>query len=190
MERAAVDLVLRDGLQHATVDAICEAAEMSPRSFFNYFDSKEDAILGLPDLELTEETVMWHAANAHSGDVVDAVTGIIFDLTGSIFDNTALHDFRAEILRRHPELFNRQVSRLSTITDELLKAVRMLMTHDARFADAERPTAHLADPILSLCAGAVRTATREWVASGGDDSVDGVRARAVEIARDVVEKLR
>ena len=147
-------------------------------------------ILGLPDLELTDEAVLWHATNASGSDVVEAVTGIIFDLTGSIFANTSLHDARAEILRRHPELFNRQVARLTGITDELMRAVQTLMAHDPRFSDSTRATAPLADPILALCAAAVRTATKEWVAAGGRGPVDGVRTRALEISRDVVERLR
>lgn len=190
MEAAAVELVLRDGLQNATVDAICEAADMSPRTFFNYFDSKEDAVLGLPDLELTDEAVLWHATNAPGGDVVEAVTGIIFDLTASIFANTSLHDARAEILRRHPELFNRQVARLTGITDELMRAVETLMAHDPRFSDSVTATAPLADPILALCAAAVRTATKEWIAAGGQAPVEDVRSRAFDISRDVVERLR
>ena len=52
LEEAAVGLALRDGLDKVTIDAISERADVSPRTFFNYFDSKEDAILGVrpPDV--------------------------------------------------------------------------------------------------------------------------------------------
>lgn len=39
-------LVERDGIDSVTVEAICEAAGVSTRTFFNYFESKDDALLG------------------------------------------------------------------------------------------------------------------------------------------------
>ncbi|HNF05225.1 MAG: TetR/AcrR family transcriptional regulator [Mycobacterium sp.] len=47
LRRAALDLALRDGYDTVTVDAIAEAAHVSPRTFRNYFSSKEDAVLSL-----------------------------------------------------------------------------------------------------------------------------------------------
>ena len=44
---AAVELTLRDGLAAATASAIAERAEVSRRTFFNYFPCKEDAVLGI-----------------------------------------------------------------------------------------------------------------------------------------------
>ena len=46
---AALDLTLEHGLEGATVEAISAAAGVSPRTFFNYFDSKDDALLNAPD---------------------------------------------------------------------------------------------------------------------------------------------
>ena len=52
LRRAALDLALRDGYDTVTVDAIAEAAHVSPRTFRNYFSIKEDAVLSLlPDVE-------------------------------------------------------------------------------------------------------------------------------------------
>ncbi|MES1212507.1 MAG: helix-turn-helix domain-containing protein, partial [Leifsonia sp.] len=41
---AAITVVRERGLEAATVDEIARIADVSPRTFFNYFSSKEEAI--------------------------------------------------------------------------------------------------------------------------------------------------
>lgn len=48
----ALRLALRRGVPEVTVKEICEAAEVSPRTFFNYFPSKPAAVIGIPSLEI------------------------------------------------------------------------------------------------------------------------------------------
>lgn len=56
IEDAATKLVDERGFNDVTVEEICEAAGgISRRTFFNYFDSKDSAVLGGPSKEFTED---------------------------------------------------------------------------------------------------------------------------------------
>lgn len=44
IRRVALDIALEIGAENLTVEAITEAADVSQRTFFNYFSSKEDAL--------------------------------------------------------------------------------------------------------------------------------------------------
>lgn len=60
IERAAITLVDERGYDNVTVAHICERADVSQGTFFNYFPTKDAAIVGLGPLDLDVEAV--HAA--------------------------------------------------------------------------------------------------------------------------------
>lgn len=54
IEDHATRLVIEHGYDAVTVEQICDAARISKRTFFNYVDSKETAVLGLPTVEIPD----------------------------------------------------------------------------------------------------------------------------------------
>ena len=55
LRRAAIDLALEKGYANVTVEDICERCGVSRRTFFNYYSSKEEALLGRVDTVFDEE---------------------------------------------------------------------------------------------------------------------------------------
>ena len=90
LEEAAIGLALRDGLDNVTIDAISERAEVSRRTFFNYFDSKDDAILGVSPPDVRPETLTGHLSRYADADLVESIIGLIIAVLGPSIDEPAL----------------------------------------------------------------------------------------------------
>ncbi|RKR76695.1 TetR/AcrR family transcriptional regulator [Frondihabitans australicus] len=186
LEAAAVTLVLRDGLDHATVDSISSMADVSPRTFFNYFDTKEDAILGIKDIDLTPEIVAEHMHRSDGADVVESTVTLLLSLISPTIEGKTLHEQRHEVLRRHPQLFGRHMAQMTRMVEPLLDAVTTVLEHDGDERVVDRQQAEV---LLSLCGGAVRAAVKEWVALGDDVPVEWVQPRAIELVRTLLDRL-
>lgn len=120
--RVSTDLVAEHGFDGVSVDQIAAAADISTRTFFNYFRTKEDAVVGWAPDELAR--------------VVDTIgeipTGVsAFDaLTRALRDQ--LHRRRPngdEVLKRmrviagDPRLLANQAGRFSELEHELVAAL-------------------------------------------------------------------
>jgi len=191
LEDAAVALVLRDGLEQTTVGAISELADVSPRTFFNYFDSKDSAILGLRHLEVTDETAADYVANDDGGDLVGSVVHLLFAVMDAPLSRPTIREDRMEIVRRHPEILGGQLAQMTLMAGRLSEAVQGLLAREPRFSgQGAAELAASADLVLAMCGGAVRVATREWAEAGRGAADEELEQRAVALVRDMVEKLQ
>jgi AcrR family transcriptional regulator len=106
IHHAAVTLVLRHGLTGATIDAIAESAGVSRRTFFNYFPTKEDAVLATRPPRLPAHEL--EAFGASADDTFARVVRLMAAAVRSVFDD--LPSFAAKrqhLLKLHPELRDR-----------------------------------------------------------------------------------
>ncbi|MHC9726718.1 TetR/AcrR family transcriptional regulator [Corynebacterium diphtheriae] len=97
VEDAATALVLRDGFDNVTIENICAAAEISKRTFFNYFDSKENAVFGDIQVDILPQLREEFLSHPHE-DLPEAVIRLHMSLvfSGKDFDPHT----RGEIIRR------------------------------------------------------------------------------------------
>jgi AcrR family transcriptional regulator len=102
LRAAAMRLFLENGPAAVTVSDICEAAGVSARTFFNYFEAKEDALLP-GDKHLTEEVITRLAARPAGEPPLTAVRQAIEQTLPSL---TAGIDWQARdrVLTTYPEL--------------------------------------------------------------------------------------
>jgi AcrR family transcriptional regulator len=76
LRRAALGLVAERGLANVTVEDIAEAAEVSPRTFFNYFPSKEAVMFG-GDPDRTTQLRDGVATHAPGEPVIAALRAVL-----------------------------------------------------------------------------------------------------------------
>jgi AcrR family transcriptional regulator len=83
IEHVALDLFAKNGSDRTTVDDIAAAAGVSPRTFFRYFATKEDAALGANrafDAALAERVEARVDQHSTMSDFEDAVADVLAEM--------------------------------------------------------------------------------------------------------------
>ena len=158
---AARHLVSERGFDAVTAEMICDLAGVSVRTFFNYFDSKESAVLGAQEPIGSPETRAEFLAGGPSGQLLPDLLGLLFPV------ETFVEARREEFL---------ELIRLTQLEPRLLAAQL------SRIGEQEREVAELvsarcglpADDPTSLTAAAVsfallRRTCVDWLAHDGRD---------------------
>ena len=112
---AALELALAHGPGRVTVDDIAAAADVSPRTVFNYFATKEEAILGVdPErrAELLERLAARPADEPPLGSLREAMRSD--DPEAAVSWRT-----RARLAREHPQLQSAYVAGFTALEDDL-----------------------------------------------------------------------
>lgn len=118
LHEAALELIDLNGLDGTTIEQICAAADVSPRTFFNYFPTKAAAALNLPDSALSPEALA-RFRNA-AGDLVPALCDLVGSSTDSGLDRARLK----ELIVRRPELFPAFTHWMGAIREQFFTLVR------------------------------------------------------------------
>ena len=128
---AAIRLSIERGSpDRVTVEEISDAADVSARTFFNYFPSKEDAILGVdPDGRSTMRSELELRPAEESP--VDALRAALLATAESIDDNAELWAQRLQLVREHPSLTPGYVASFADFERGLVEAMAARLGLDA-----------------------------------------------------------
>ena len=148
----AAQLVRARGYDNVTVDDICDAASISRRTFFNYVDSKDEAILGSFPFAFSEDALTT-IQETPSKNLLELVIRSI-EVEPGRFDGPAAK-CRHELLEHNPGLMHAEAARKRGFLTEVGRAV---YAHFERFPEDRRFAGSLEDEtqlIVILFQGAV-----------------------------------
>ncbi|MEV6298411.1 TetR family transcriptional regulator [Actinoplanes sp. NPDC051861] len=143
----------RGGADRVTVDEISAAAEVSPRTFFNYFPTKEDALVGDP-MEGCTDIRRDLLAAAPGADVLDALLEALAPAVSQIQRDRDLWLLRMRVIEANPQLIPQLIAAAASAERDLAEAV------------AERtglPPDHPYPPVVAAVTNAaLRVAVMRW----------------------------
>lgn len=163
---AALKLFTRRGFEATSVDEIVARAEVSRRTFFRYFDSKEDVVLAFTDRvgdRIREEL----AARPHGEPPLTAVRRALtplVELYGTEKDRVlTLFKLTAETAAIRARHLDRQDRWQRWLADEISKRLQL---------DAERDLQP--QLVAAVALTTIDVAVRAWLAGGGTVSLSKV----------------
>lgn len=154
IHEAAVLLVLEKGLAATTVDSIAAMAEVSRRSFFNYFPTKEDAVLGtrVPWLPETD----WEEFVCSKLEVLPRTAKLLAAVLNTSTQAGEGFRRRREMVRAFPELRRRTHVHVQAAEQLVANAlIERLKPHQAALLAHELPPDPGAQHALVLLAGTI-----------------------------------
>ena len=157
LHEAALRLVAERGLDGVSVDDIAERADVSPRTFFNYFTSKDDAVVGL-DPSAPERQRADFLARPAEETPVQALRAVARRQAEEMAEEPELWPLRLQVIETHPVLIGRLAAKFGE-AERLLAVAIAERTGTA--ADAVYP------PLLAAAGAAVmRAALHAWHVTG------------------------
>jgi AcrR family transcriptional regulator len=177
---AALRLATEKGPDQVTIEQIADAADVSVRTFFNYFSSKEEAIVGR-DAESRASMVQRLLDRPAEETPFEAVTGVIrawFDGADSWVDERVA---RQRLVRAHPSLLPRHLAALYDLERGLVEGLIKRM--------GVEPAASLYPALLVTgCVNAMRVSLFLWEETDRTASLDDLLEEAFAHLGDGLDK--
>lgn len=157
---AALARALDLGLENLTVTAVTDAVDIAPRTFFNYFACKEDALVtdgAQTAAELREQILARPDDETPLAALRAALTRTDSMLTAEAGREQSLA--RQRLIQEHPSLLARQLAQFAVMERAFAEALSERLGVD--------PDGDLRPEMLAAVAiGAFRVAVRHWSADG------------------------
>ncbi len=181
LAEAALELFSRQGFEATTVDQIAKAAEVSRRTFFRYFPSKEAALF--PDRQRRLEAfcnVQGSRPDAPFEARLEAVRGALMELAADYTRQRGRVIVQQRVVQSSPALLAYDFELDRRWEDAITAALA-----GPQPRTAQRRRAHL---VAGGLMGLIRATLREWYASGGRSDLAQLGGQAFALLRDGITK--
>jgi AcrR family transcriptional regulator len=166
IRRAALDLIAERGFSHVTIEDIAAAADVAPRTFFNYFPSKEAVLFGADPGRV--EQIRARLVHAQPGSsalqvlrtvLVDQVRSIVAQFA-ELGDDPLRWVTQMRAAHADPQLRAAQAAHMAQAEASVAAALAERLG-----TDAERDPYPLI--LASAAMGVLRATLSFWASSGG-----------------------
>jgi AcrR family transcriptional regulator len=155
LHESALRLVAERGLDAVSVDDIAERADVSPRTFFNYFASKVDAVVGL-DPAAPRRSCDAFTRRPASETPVEALRAVHRETATEMAREPELWPLRMQVIDAHPVLVQQLIA--SFAESERMLAEAIAERTGTRVGVDVYPTL-----LASVQACVMRTALHRWL---------------------------
>ena len=176
LSRAAMALFLERGFEATTLDDIAAAAEVSRRSFFHYFASKEDVVFAWHE-EITAALIAAVAARPRDESMLAAAENAISAMARQLEPDEAIA--MACLKRDNPALQARDQVKYEKLERALSDALAKRAGHKA-----EKLQARL---VAMIATGAMRIGGELWTAEGARERPEAMVKRTFAAIRAIFD---
>jgi len=186
LQVALLRLSLERGFDNVTVEEVAQAAQVSPRTFFNYFASKEEAVSVPHD---QHELTAAELARYEEG-VGDPLTDFVVLMAGRTAgqEDFELHRLRRELMQRESRLVGDKAGLIQQIRQQVMDVIAERLRADAlrlgRMPD-EQEIVERAAFVAMLCMTIARHGWSRWVTSEGAQSLGDCMLGALDEFREI-----
>lgn len=177
IQMAVLSLAKEHGIEKVTVEDISRVANVSARTFFNYFPSKDAAFVGdAPGISSADDVEAFVNGGPH-GDMLTQVATLLAANMERTEDDHELYQLRREVMKDNAYLFGMRMATLRDFEVQLQQIVeRRFLRDDPRLADDPQRLQERALLFTLVAAAAIRHAWRCWADGSGTPSLsDRVR---------------
>jgi TetR/AcrR family transcriptional regulator, regulator of mycofactocin system len=168
---AALDLFSKKGFQGVTIEEIVDAAGVSRRTFFRYFETKEDALLAdYPELNLRLTKSLVEGA---SGDPLDGVRTGLHYLAAWYEERSEAVMERSRVIRDAVHPSARNLEFLSQWESAIASSIAGCLGAD--------PGGLVPRTVGATVVGAFRAALTQWVRSSCREDLHSLLDRALDV---------
>ncbi|UOR02641.1 TetR/AcrR family transcriptional regulator [Leucobacter allii] len=166
IETSAVRLALELGVEHVTVEAICEGADISRSTFFNYFAARDYAIVGRA-ISIPEGTDAFAVLDSSPDDLPLGIFRLLFAAIGHTHVNSEVARMRTRLITEQPEAARMTLATLLESSYHLIALVTAWLAAHPEHAKLDAPERE-AVLAVSLVHGAITVQMSTWMAGEGD----------------------